>query len=72
MYRGGRPNPLAGVVSRATSIVASAGLSPKRLVTLEVEGRRSGRLISFPVVIADYEGSPSRLGGSGPTRRRAS
>jgi deazaflavin-dependent oxidoreductase (nitroreductase family) len=26
------------------------------LVTLEVRGRKSGRLISFPVVVADYEG----------------
>jgi deazaflavin-dependent oxidoreductase (nitroreductase family) len=26
------------------------------LSTLEVRGRRSGRLISFPVVVADYEG----------------
>jgi hypothetical protein len=29
---------------------------PKRASVLEVRGRRSGRTISFPVVIADYEG----------------
>ena len=35
----------------------SAGLlSPRRAVTLEVVGRRSGRVISFPVVIADKDG----------------
>ncbi len=56
MYRGGRPNPVAGIVGRATAALASAGLSPRRLVTLEVRGRRTGRLISFPVVLADYEG----------------
>jgi deazaflavin-dependent oxidoreductase (nitroreductase family) len=56
MYRGGRPNPVAGILGRATSGLASAGLSPRRLVTLEVRGRRSGRLISVPVVVADYEG----------------
>jgi deazaflavin-dependent oxidoreductase (nitroreductase family) len=56
MYRGGRPNPVAGILGRATARLASAGLAPKRLVTLEVRGRRSGRLISFPVVVADYEG----------------
>ncbi len=56
MYRGGRPNFVAGILGRATAILASAGLAPRRLVTLEVRGRRSGRLISFPVVVADYEG----------------
>lgn len=56
MYRGGRPNPVAGILGRATATLASAGLSPKRLVTLEVRGRRSGRLISFPVVVADHQG----------------
>ena len=56
MYRGGRPNPLAGILGRATATLASAGLSPRRLVTLEVRGRHSGRRISLPVVVADYEG----------------
>ena len=31
-------------------------MPPKRLVTLEVRGRRSGRMRAFPVVVADYEG----------------
>jgi deazaflavin-dependent oxidoreductase (nitroreductase family) len=56
MYSGGRPNPVAGVMARATATLAGVGLSPRRLVTLEVRGRRSGRLISFPVVVADYQG----------------
>lgn len=56
MYRGGRPNPVAGIFGRATAALASAGLSPRRLVTLQVRGRRSGRLISFPVVVADRQG----------------
>jgi deazaflavin-dependent oxidoreductase (nitroreductase family) len=56
MYRGGRPNPVAGILGRATATLASAGLSPRRLVTLEVRGRRTGRLVSFPVVVTDYEG----------------
>jgi deazaflavin-dependent oxidoreductase (nitroreductase family) len=56
MYRGGRPNPVARILDRATATLASAGLSPQRLVTLEVRGRRSGRVISSPVVVADYEG----------------
>jgi len=33
-----------------------AGLSPQRLNTLEVPGRRTGHRTSFPVVVADYQG----------------
>jgi deazaflavin-dependent oxidoreductase (nitroreductase family) len=29
---------------------------PKRAAALEIPGRRSGRVISFPVAIADFEG----------------
>jgi hypothetical protein len=29
---------------------------PKRLVTLEVPGRRTGRLLSFPLVVAEHRG----------------
>jgi hypothetical protein len=53
MYRSGRPNRVAAVLNRVSVIIGSAGLWPNRLATLEVRGRRTGRLISFPVVIAD-------------------
>jgi deazaflavin-dependent oxidoreductase (nitroreductase family) len=44
-------------MNRASALQFSAGhLSPTRAVTLEVVGRRSGRTISFPVVVADYQG----------------
>jgi hypothetical protein len=56
MYRGGRPNRVAAVLNRGWAFVAAAGVWPNRLVTLEVRGRRSGRLLSFPLVVADYEG----------------
>jgi hypothetical protein len=57
MYRGGRPNRLARVLNRISAIQFSAGiLAPKQAVTLEVRGRRTGRVISFPLVIADYQG----------------
>jgi len=53
MYRGGRPGLLARAMNRVSALQFSAGiLSPARAVTLEVPGRRSGRLISFPVVVA--------------------
>lgn len=56
LYRGGRPNRFAQLQNRASAIVFAAGIWPKRLGTLEVRGRRSGRTISFPVVIADHDG----------------
>jgi hypothetical protein len=57
MYRGDRPGRLARVVNRMTAVQHAAGLlAPRRAVTVEVTGRRSGRVISFPVVVADYEG----------------
>ena len=57
MYRGGRPGSLARVMNRMSEMQFSAGLfSPKRAMTLEVPGRRTGRVVSFPVVVADYHG----------------
>jgi quinol monooxygenase YgiN len=57
MYRSGRPGVLARVANRISAVQFSAGvLSPARAVTLEVPGRRTGHLVSFPVVIADYQG----------------
>ena len=56
MYRGGRPNRVAALLNRGQAIAASAGMWPKRVVTLEVRGRRTGRPLSFPVVVADYQG----------------
>jgi len=56
MYRGGRPNRLARAMNRVSASINSAGIWPQRFVTLEVRGRLSGRLIKFPLVMADYEG----------------
>lgn len=56
MYCGGRPNRLARFLNGIWTRTAAAGLPPQRMHTLEVRGRRSGRLRSFPVVVADYEG----------------
>jgi len=56
-YRGGRPNRLARALNRLSAIQASTGvLAPKRMVTLEVRGRQTGRPISFPLVVVDYLG----------------
>lgn len=56
MYRRGRPGRAAAFANRCQAIAASAGLGPARVVTLEVRGRRTGRIRSFPVVVADFEG----------------
>jgi deazaflavin-dependent oxidoreductase (nitroreductase family) len=56
MYPGGRPNRVARLLNRGWAIAHAAGLWPSRLVTLEVCGRRTGRVTSFPLVMVDYEG----------------
>jgi deazaflavin-dependent oxidoreductase (nitroreductase family) len=55
MYRQGRPNALASALNAVWRSLASAGLAPRRLAALEVRGRRSGKLRSFPVVVADRD-----------------
>jgi hypothetical protein len=47
---------VGALLNRVSAIVGSAGLWPNRWVTLEVRGRRTGRPISFPLVMADYQG----------------
>lgn len=56
LYRGARPNRFARLQNRAAATAFAAGVWPTRAAALEVQGRRSGRVISFPVVIADYSG----------------
>jgi len=56
LYRGHRPNALARVVNRATAYVHAWGVAPNYLVTLEVVGRRSGHLTSFPLVMVVVDG----------------
>ncbi|MCG8350343.1 MAG: nitroreductase/quinone reductase family protein [Chloroflexales bacterium] len=56
LYRGQRPNRLARIVNRVWASVASLGVASNYLVTLEVTGRTSGRIISLPIVIAPVDG----------------
>ena len=56
LYKSGRPNWIARLLNRLWSRRAASGKGPEGLHSLEVCGRRSGRFISFPVVVADYEG----------------
>ena len=56
LYRDGRPNLLAKILNRGWAGLHSMGISPKTYVTLEVTGRRSGKTISFPLVMTTMEG----------------
>ncbi len=56
LYLGGRPNRVASIVNRCTAAVYAVGIAPDYLVTLDVVGRRSGRVLSLPVVMAVVDG----------------
>jgi hypothetical protein len=56
MYRDGRPNLLAKILNRGWAFIHSLGILPNYLVTLEVEGRKSGKLISFPLAMTVLNG----------------
>ena len=55
LYRGARPNRVASIVNRCTAAVYALGIAPNYLVTLDVVGRRSGRVFSLPLVMAVVE-----------------
>ena len=56
MYRGGHPNVLAKIQNRGWAILHSLGIFPDRFVTLEVMGRKSGKIISFPLAMVVMNG----------------
>lgn len=56
LYRGQRPNWLAHLMNSIWAAIASSGIAPNYLVTLEVIGRKSGRTIALPVVVTPVEG----------------
>jgi hypothetical protein len=55
MHRNDRPGRLAALPNRVQTIAAATGHGVKGAV-IEVRGRRTGRLLSFPGVVADYQG----------------
>jgi hypothetical protein len=56
MYAGGHGNRTARRFARFWAAVLGAGLAPRRWVTLEVPGRRTGRIIRYPLGMADWHG----------------
>jgi hypothetical protein len=59
IYRGDRPGRLARVLNEywAKQYATGGRLARPRDVQLEVRGRSSGQLISFPIVLADVDGA---------------
>jgi polyisoprenoid-binding protein YceI len=56
MYQGGHAGTTARRFARVWAAAFGLGLLPKRWVTLEVAGRRSGRITRFPLGMADWNG----------------
>ena len=56
MYRGGHADATARRFARLWAAVFRLGLAPRRWVTLEVPGRRTGRVTRFPLGMADVDG----------------
>ena len=56
LYRGQRPNWIAKILNKGWAIVAATGITSNYLVTLEVTGRKSGRTVSFPLVMVVIAG----------------
>lgn len=51
LYRGKRPNWIAKILNGAIANSVSKSVSPDGVVALEVIGRKSGRVVSFPLVM---------------------
>ncbi len=56
LYKGGRPNAVARLVNRGWAWFHALGLFPNYMVTLEVVGRRSGKVITLPLAMAVVDG----------------
>src|SRR5512143_3537711 len=56
LYRGQRPNWIARILNRAWAAVVASGVASRDYVTLEVTGRKSGRIVPFPLVMVIVDG----------------
>jgi hypothetical protein len=66
LYRGKRPNWLARGLNQLWAVVHALGVAPNYLVTLQLLGRRSGRLITFPLVMVVVDGERYLVSMLGP------
>lgn len=56
LYREKRPNKIARVLNNIWAAIHAWGIAPNWLATLDVIGRKSGKIVSLPVVIAIVDG----------------
>ena len=56
LYRGGHPNLIARALNAGWAVIHSLGVAPNYMVTLEVKGARTGRVISFPLAMVVMDG----------------
>jgi hypothetical protein len=55
LYRQRHANRVARFLNATQARLAAAGVGPGWLIRVEVTGRHSGKTVSFPAVIADYD-----------------
>jgi len=55
LYPDNRPNWLARILNRGWAWVHASGIAPNWMLTLEVRGRTSGKIITFPLVVTPIE-----------------
>ena len=53
LYTGGRPNALSRRLNAAWAAASSFGITPSFVVSLETRGRRTGRSVRVPMVVAE-------------------
>src|SRR5271157_68466 len=56
LYTGGRPNALSTRLNSAWAAISSFGITPSFMVSLETRGRRTGRTLRVPMVMAELGG----------------
>lgn len=56
IYPNNKPSPTAKALNRGWAILHALGIAPNKYITLEVAGRKSGKIISFPLVMANMDG----------------
>ena len=56
LYRGNLPNAIARIVNKASGALGATGLVHHGLARLETTGRKTGKVTSLPVVVAEFDG----------------
>ena len=55
LYGGKRPNALAKRLNSANAWISGRGIGPSFLVSLETRGRKSGKILRVPMVVAELD-----------------